>query len=249
MLKNRVGEVFITNQGFSVKIVEYFSSLNCTIMFDDGNILKNIQYDNIKNGAVYNPFNRVVCNIGFLGVGKYKAYNKKTKKSYKSYRVWVNILKRCYSEKLRYKFPTYKDVEIFENWACFQNFAQWFEENYIEGFVLDKDILIKGSKVYSPETCCFVPQEMNKLFTKSNAKRGNLPIGVNYSKSRLKYVSQLNKNNKRTHLGYFDTPEEAFQAYKTAKESYIKEVADKWKDLIDPRVYEALYNYQVEITD
>ena len=68
-------------------------------------------------------------------------------------------------------------------------------------------------------------------------------------KHRRKYKATISKNNVKLYLGLFDTPEEAFQAYKTAKEEYIKEVADKGKESISPKVYRAMYNYKVEITD
>ena len=118
----------------------------------------------------------------------------------------------------------------------------------MEGWCLDKDILVKGNKVYSPETCCFVPNEINILFTKGNSCRGALPIGVRKRKNG-KYLTQITKNSKNIHIGIFNTPEEAFQAYKVAKEDYIKKMADKWRDKISNRAYQALYNYQVEITD
>lgn len=157
------------------------------------------------------------------------------------------MLSRCYDKKYQEKQPAYIGCYVDNYLLGFQNFAKWFEENYNEGFHLDKDILVKGNKVYSPQTCCFVPQEINKLFTKSTKLRGNLPIGV--SKLGSRFVAQVNINGKRIHLGCFTTPEEAFQAYKTAKEKQIKEVADKWKDLIDLKVYQAMYNYKVEIND
>ena len=70
-----------------------------------------------------------------------------------------------------------------------------------------------------------------------------------FNKTKGKFVAQLNKNGKLIGLGYFDFELEAFSVYKEQKECHIKEVANKWKDQIDPRVYEALMNYQVEITD
>ena len=113
---------------------------------------------------------------------------------------------------------------------------------------LDKDILNKGNKVYSPDTCVYVPQSINSLFTKSDKVRGEYPIGV--YKQKDKYVAQLNKGNgKQIYLGSYSTPEEAFQAYKQAKEEYIKEVANEYKDKIPYRLYEALMNYEVEIDD
>ena len=105
----------------------------------------------------------------------------------------------------------------------------------MKGWCLDKDILVKGNKIYSPETCCFVPKGINLLFGKNNAKRGNYPIGV--CKFKNKFQATINIKGKTISLGHFDTPEEAFEAYKTAKEAYIKEVADEWKDRIEEDVY------------
>ena len=95
--------------------------------------------------------------------------------------------------------------------------------------------------------CCFVPAEINTLILKSEAIRGEYPIGVHKRGSR--FCGRCKVNNKDRFLGYTDTSEEAFYKYKKFKEQHIKDIANKWKDQIDPRVYEALMKYTVEITD
>lgn len=246
---NRLGETFITNEGYSTTIIRYKNSSSCDIIFCNGVIICNIQYDRVKKGGIKNPYHKSVYNVGYFGVGDHRGRD--GGKQNKKYNYWFNMIKRCYSEKRLLKNDTYKDVIVCEEWHNFQNFAQWFEENYnpeiMEGWQLDKDILFKDNKIYSSETCCFVPQEINSLFIKKDKNRGNYPIGV--YKNRLRYIAQVAVNKKQKFLGYFNTPEEAFQAYKTAKEAYIKELANKWKDKIDLKVYQALINYQVEITD
>jgi hypothetical protein len=163
---------------------------------------------------------------------------------------WYNLLRRCYCEEILKKIPTYTSCTITDEWRYFSAFKEWFDKHYVEGWDLDKDILVKGNKVYSPETCCFVPQEINKLFTKRQRKRGAFPIGVSQNKNTQKtYRACIQKGGKQVYLGFYDNINDAFQAYKVAKEAWIKEVADKWKDKLEPRVYEALYNYEVEITD
>lgn len=164
-----------------------------------------------------------------------------------STRYWHSMLGRCYSSHVHKSQPTYIGCAVHKDWHLFSNFKRWFDEHYVEGWCLDKDILVKGNKVYSPETCCFVPNEINVIFSHKKRKV-NLPIGVTCNKNN-KYVARATISGKGTRLGQFDTPEEAFNAYKIAKEEWIKEVADKWKSQLEPRVYEALYNYQVEITD
>ena len=156
------------------------------------------------------------------------------------------MMQRCYGNENR---PTYKDVFVCEEWHNFQNFAKWFDDNYYEindeMIELDKDILFKGNKIYSPETCVFAPQPINLLFR--HADRGEYPIGVEYVKLKntkkcyRAVFSQLDK--------YYLTPEEAFEFYKEHKEMYIKEVADKYKKYIPKKLYNAMYNYQVEIID
>lgn len=244
-LKSRIGEKFITNQGYEIEIVEYFGVSCCSIKFNNGVILYGKQYGHVKRGDITNPYHKSVFGVGYIGQGIYKTTidNKITK----VYNTWKGVLERGYDKKCHERHPTYVDCKVYELWHNFQNFAKWYENNYIEGFHLDKDILIKGNKIYSPETCCFVPQEINALFTSCKAVRGKYPIGV--TKKGNKYEARVNKNGDRESQGLFDTPEEAFQAYKTAKELWIKEVADKWRGQIAEPCYEAMYAYEVEITD
>ena len=244
-MKNRVGEKHVTNEGYTIEIIEYFGAFNCTIKFEDGTITKNKSYGDIVRGSIKNPFHKSVYNVGYLGVGIHKGYVKG--KSTKIYQTWKDMLERCYDDKFQKRQPTYIDCVVAEEWHNFQNFSEWFEENYTDGFQLDKDILSKGNKIYSPETCVFVPSQINSLFIKCNSVRGQFPIGV--SKQGDKFIVKLRINGKSRHLGVFDTVEEAFQAYKTAKEQHIKEMAEKWKDQISEPTYQALINYQVEITD
>ena len=111
---------------------------------------------------------------------------------------------------------------------------------------LDKDILIKGNKIYSPNNCIFVPKIINSLFS-SHDRRDNLPIGV--KKQDKGYMARIRIDGKLKYLGYYETPEKAFYVYKEAKEKEIKRVADLYKDKIPQKLYEAMYNYEVEITD
>ena len=248
--KNRVGEKYTTNEGYEVEIIEYFNFRNCTIKFKDNFniVINNIDLGNLKKGKVKNPYHPSIFNIGYSGIGRHSKY-----KNYKEsvvYTTWCNLIRRVHSEKSLLKNPTYKEISLCEEWYNFQNFGDWFEDNYnpetMQGWELDKDILVKGNKIYSPETCCFVPQEINKLFIKSNKSRGEYPIGVH--KTKNKFLAQSYSKNKR-YLGSFNSVEEAFQAYKIAKKLYIKEVADKWKGQISDKVYQAMYNYKVEIDD
>ncbi len=242
--KNRIGEKYITNEGYEIEIVQYFGVYNVTLTFQSGVILYNKNMSQIISGKIKNPHHKSVSGVGYFGIGKYNVKNNKN-----AYIIWKSLIQRCCNSKTQENHPTYKDVTVCEEWHNFQNFAEWFDENYIDGFHLDKDILVKGNKVYSPETCCFVPPEINGLFTKNDNNRGNLPIGVHIRKDYGYFIASINRYNKKVTLGSYLTIEEAFQAYKTAKEQHIKEIADKYKNQISEKVYQVLINYKVEITD
>ena len=177
------------------------------------------------------------------------------------YSKWSSMLHRCYDPKFQIKEPTYAGCIVCDKWLTLSNFKRWFDDpanGYQEGYHLDKDILVKGNKVYSPETCCFVPQEINNLIKLNKRQRGDLPLGVVKDRRRKnsRYAAQLNvktQNKEVDHkwLGSFDTPEEAFAAYKEAKEAYIKEKAKDYysRGAITKKVYNALMQYEVGITD
>lgn len=240
---NRLGEKHITKQGYEVEIIEYYGSLNCTIRFlnSRGNILKNIQYDRIVKGTVVNPYHPNKYN-GYMGEGKYKSsYNREHSIAYK---VWSDMLKRVYSEKYHIIKPTYREISLCEEWHNFQNFAEWFENNYKEGWRLDKDVICPDCKIYSPDTCDFLPDEINGMFISSKSYRGDLPIGVTKHKKHYEAYFQ------GKFLGYSkDDINYLFNLYKTTREKYTKDIAEKYKDKIKPETYQALINYEVKITD
>jgi hypothetical protein len=252
-IKNRVGEVHITAEGYKVEIIEYLGTFECVIKFEDGHTQQNVKYSAIKSGEVKNYYHKSICNIGYFGQGAYKAaYNNSIRIRNRFYNVWSNMIRRCYDEQYQERLYTYKGCSVDERWHNFQVFAEWYENNYnfntMNNWHLDKDILVKGNKVYSPETCCFVPNEINIQLTKRQNDRGKYPIGI-YLTVEGRYKVQLSRDKIRQYLGRYDDVELAFQAYKTAKEEYIKEIADKWKPKLAPQTYQALMNYTVEITD
>jgi len=189
-----------------------------------------------------------------VGINDYQGNIKYNHVHIPSYHTWCQMLKRCYSQAFLSKNPTYVGCRVCEEWLYFSNFKKWFDENYIEGYCLDKDILSgKNNKAYSPNTCCFVPNEINVLLCKNDARRGKMPIGVHERKlvNGSSYMAYLNKNGSRINLGTFYSAEEAFAAYKQAKEAHIKDMATQYyKDgKITEKVYDALMMYEVEITD
>lgn len=252
--KERLGEINISNEGYEMKIVEYNNYSDIWIEFRDEYKSKiHTTYQNFKKGKVKNPYHPSIYEVGYIGEGKYKS--KANGKQTKVYRVWKCMLERCYNPWFLNKEPTYIDCYVCKEWHNFQNFADWFYENVYdcnnEKLQLDKDILVKGNKIYSPETCILVPQRINSLFTKSDASRGKYPIGVSPNKKYNKLEVFCCTLEKQEYLGRFplNRPFQAFTVYKNFKENYIKKVADEYKELIPKKLYNVLYKYEVEIND
>ena len=244
--KERLGEVITNKYGEKITIIEYKNSNNVFVEFDNG-YKKIINYRSFTR-TLSNPYSKSIFGVGCIGEGEYKSKNTSGKIT-KEYNCWSNMMKRCYYNKDE-NYKTYEDKYVCEEWHNFQNFAKWFNENYYEvkdkeKMDLDKDILFKNNKVYSPETCVFVPHKINSLFIKSNASRGKYPIGVTFRENENKFVLSVYhiKDNK------FNTIEDAFEYYKKEKEQYIKQVAEEYKDSIPVKLYNAMINYIVEIDD
>lgn len=184
----------------------------------------------------------------FLGVGINDSFDDLKSPAYK---YWKSMLTRCYNNRYQKIRPTYKGCEVDDRWKTFSVFKKWFDENYVEGYELEKDILVKGNKIYGPDTCCFVPRRINILLTNRKRYRGSLPVGVHASENGKRYIATMDRADGKRFVKSYKTVEEAFSAYKNAKEAYIKEVADEYfsKGLITKRVRDALYQYKIEITD
>ena len=239
------------------EVIKCNSSREILIEFVETGFRKICQTKEIKTGVIQDRSVPSVFGVGVLGdkyPTKYKLPDNKSK-PLKEYETWVGLLKRCYSTLVHKKRPSYSNCMVSKNFQHYTYFYEWCNEQVgfnNAGWHLDKDILFKGNKVYSENTCVFVPSEINCLFIKTNKLRGEYPIGVHYDTSKKKFISQIHRNNAKgcqDYLGTYDCPKEAFLAYKVAKELHIKEVAEKWKDQIDPKVYNALISYEVEITD
>ena len=252
--KDCVGKVCKSKQSGDFKIVKYNDARNVEIQFVNTGFETSAQLTNLRNGNVKDRVTPSVYGVGELGT---KYPTKVNGVLTKEYDLWHSMLRRCYSDNSKKKCPTYEGCEVSAKFKSFEYFYEWCNKQigfYNQGnenpFHLDKDLLIKGNKVYSESTCVFLPQEINSLLTKRTSLRGNHLIGVSWSKRNKAFIALVNKNKgKQEHLGFFKTELEAFNAYKTAKESFIKEQANKWKSQIDERAYEALMNYQVEIDD
>lgn len=245
-----LGKEFETNSFGRCFIIDYAGVNDVKVAFYDPFCIVKCSMLNLKRGAVANPMKPTVYGKGYLGVG-----NHSSNSNVRLYKLWKNMLERVYCLKTRYRRQSYEDIEVCEDWHNFQNFAEWClaQEHFFskdsEGrcYQLDKDILLKGNKIYSPDTCCFVPLEINTLLISGKSRRGDFIVGV--GKENSKYKASVRIERKNIYLGVFETPYKAFEVYKETKEAHIKCVADKWKNCIDQRVYHALMTWRIAIDD
>ena len=253
---DRTGEKGVNTFGSEMVIVKYRTNRDVDIYFPEYDwTAKNREYKGFKNGNIKCPYERRYFGVGYIGEGKYKVWE--NGKNTKCYKTWHNMLNRCYDEKFHEKYPTYIGCEVDKNWHNFQNFAEWYYNNYyeIEGgkMCLDKDILYKHNKVYSPKTCIFVPQTINSLFVKRDNNRGESVIGTSLKNGRYRVqcwsFNPETGKSKQEYFGYYDSQEKAFEIYKYYKEKNIKQVADYYKDKIPEKLYDGMYSYKVEIDD
>ena len=181
---------------------------------------------------------RLICGVGFNDAG----YT-----SHKSlyYTKWYGMIRRCYSKESETKNPTYKDCYVCDEWLTFSNFKAWMEQQDYEDKHLDKDLLVCNNKVYSPETCVFVPREINQFLTKSNNSRGKYPLGVSFmvkqkdrpSLRAKPFISMISKGGVSNFLGYYETPEEAHRAWQEAK---IDQALEYYNEINSTKIKEGL---------
>ncbi|MGL6174847.1 MAG: hypothetical protein ACRC1P_09620 [Cellulosilyticaceae bacterium] len=251
---DRTGEVGCNKEGHKMWIIRYNTALDIDVEFDNRFVAKGVRYECFKSGSIKNYMSPLVCDIGYMGVGAYKSREEGVKT--KEYQMWLNMIHRCYDKNKLLERPTYIGCTVCDEWHNFQNFAQWYNDNkWTDELVLspDKDILCHGkSKVYSPDTVLLVDNRINILFTKHDSARGEYPIGVSAIGKTPRYQADYAEMGKDTYLGLYNTPEEAFEAYKLFKEKYIKQVADEYKAKypnFPERLYVAMYEYEVDIND
>lgn len=163
----------------------------------------------------------------------------------RAYSIWSAMVGRCYPKEYGYLMPTYLDCTIEQGWHDFQNFAEWFySHDYSDlGYQLDKDLLVPKNKLYSAETCCFLPRELNMAIAprKSSA--------VDDSKRKVyspnKFPVTIGMNGKTSYIGSFSCPYEADRVYAEIKERYVKNKAIEWANRIEFRAFKALMLWKV----
>lgn len=142
------------------------------------------------------------------------------------YSKWLSMIRRCYDNKFHERQRTYEGATVCYSWLLFSNFRGWviLEDCDHSNLELDKDVKIKGNKIYSPDTCLLIPKCVNSIFKVSSKRNNTLPDGVSFTASTGRYRSQIRLNGKSKHLGYFSDAESAFRAYKIERNKKIRSI-------------------------
>ena len=242
------GRIYPSKRFGDMVIIEYLNCKEVVIKFLNTGCVVTESLSSIKSGEIRDKSLPTTCGVGFIDIEGAAPKGIMTP----VYKTWKAMLQRCYDEKELIKYTSYKDCTVSESFKYFSKFKKWYDKQVghdVKGWHLDKDILVKGNKVYSEDTCCFIPPEINCALVTSGSRRGQHPQGVIYNSTKTRYRARIQRGNKWESLGAYDTPEEAFAAYKPAKEAHIKSLAEKYRDKIDQKAYDALMNWTVEITD
>lgn len=166
----------------------------------------------------------------------------------KEYSLWLSMLNRCYDPKKHARSPTYVGCSVSDNFKNYSYFYDWCHAQIgfgMDGWDLDKDILIDNNKIYSEDLCVFVPKDINTFFNDCGSARHELTLGAGFDKRTGKYRARCMSIGKQKFLGRFTTPEDAHAVYKQFKEALCKEIANKYRSQIDDRVYDAMMAWSI----
>lgn len=228
-----IGDKFTNKIGLTVEVIEYINSSNIIIKFIKTGYIAKSYYHGLRNGYFKDNLHPSLCGVGYFGKGEHSG-------SCKKHKCWTNMMLRCY-------YKTNKidnDSSVCESWHDYQVFAKWYEENYVKSFQLDKDLKIYKNKIYSPDTCVFVPNKINSLFPVKISHNKNLAHGVKMRRTR--FASQISDKT-------FSTELEAMKEYWNDKYKSVQDVIidypqfkvlinDYFEHFMNDNIKQELYN-------
>ena len=240
----KVGDVLTNNQGCNYTVVEYKNSRHVVIEFNDNHKHQvTVRAHALKTKNIRNPFYPTVQGVGYIGAGDFTSA--KGSVGREAYVKWQSMLERCYSNKDRHS--AYFDCSVHSDWHNFQVFAKWCvsQKYYGSGYDIDKDILVTGNRVYSENTCCLVPSEINAMVIGLRFINGNSDMGVVYNESARKYIAKVCVGKYQKYIGSYKTLKEARRAYIELKKRYFKNMVIVHNDRIELNVARALWDWDV----
>ena len=239
LIKNlNVGDIIESRKFGKYVVIDIVNSGEVVIKFFNTGELTKVRAQQAKNGSVRDRKAPSVFGVGIIG----DFPTNTTRQQSRAYRTWVKMLQRCYDERLRWKYPTYEGVTVSENFKDFSFFWSWCQKQVgydTPKWCLDKDILSKGSKIYSENTCCFVPHCINTIFTETKKSNTSGHVGVSSLKNG-KFSATLTMYGKQVLLGKYEDFETAKQQYLLAKSQHIKVVALEYKNVLPNITYAAI---------
>jgi len=220
--RSHIDEKHITTEGYECKVIDGGSKNGyCTIQIE--NWVHEARYCEVKVGKIKYPYHKSIHGVGYIGTGMHNV--SRNSKLTKAYKTCHDMMARCYSEKCQIKHPTYKDVAVCEEWHNYQNFAKWFEDNYVDGYHLDKDLLSGDKKIYSPSMCIFIPQGLNTFLSNNHKNNNSGKTGVMLHSRDKKWTGAASLDGKSKSIGYFSVKDDAVLAYASLRREY----SDIWK--------------------
>lgn len=242
--KIEVGSVWSSKNCGKFKVTKYVRCNSIYIKFLEtgGKIVTSS--DSVRKGCVRDPLIRVVQGVGFIGSGVFKS--KINNKSTDAYGCWRNMLIRCYGERYQKEKPSYIGCTVCEEWHNFQNFAKWYYANHPqdgEKWHLDKDFTVIGNKIYSPETCAFIPASVNSFITDCARSRGEFNIGVTFARDRKMFRASCQNpfSGEQERIGQYKSELEGHLAWRKRKSQHCDSLIDKYDSEI---VKSAIRNYK-----
>ena len=166
------GTIHETDNYGQLKVTEYIGYREVYIKFLSTGYETVTEAVQIRNGQIRDIMLRTL-----YGIACSDAKSDGTNMFKVAHVTWSNMLRRCYDESLRHRHPTYKDCTVCDEWLRFSSFYEWFKVNYKKGLHLDKDIKLKGNKVYSPIACAFVSQRDNTIESRAKHAKFISPCG------------------------------------------------------------------------
>lgn len=231
------GKIFDSTSCGKFKVIQFNNSKNVEIEFINTKFRTITSAEHVRSGLIKDPFFPYLYGRGYVGES-----HRQNIGDLKAFKCWKHMMDRCYRE--GYSSKTYENVEVCKEWYNFSNFKLWFQEHYVEGFELDKDVLQKDVeyKVYSPETCLFLPKEINCAITTRNKNKYNLPVGISLSDNN-KYECKVRYKNTNYINKRFDILEEAIEFYNYNKSKIMESLIQKYDEQLEERAKIALRNY------